>query len=175
MPYTEKFRDEMVRRLMGPTAVSANELGLKVGVPQPTLSKWRREALNVAAMSKPTEKRPLSVVKSPMARTAEEKLRLVGAAHGLAGEELGAFLRREGIHEAQLAQWRKAAAEGLAEGPGKRARKGTADAKRMKALEKELRRKDRALAETAALLVLKQKMEAYWEDEDVSTDEENEK
>ena len=42
-----------------------------------------------------------------------------------------------------------------------------ADKKRIKQLEKELKRKDAALAETAALLVLRKKLNAYWgEDED---------
>ena len=42
-----------------------------------------------------------------------------------------------------------------------------ADKKRIKELERELKRKDAALAETAALLVLRKKLNAYWgEDED---------
>ncbi|TMO55059.1 transposase, partial [Pseudoalteromonas aurantia] len=42
-----------------------------------------------------------------------------------------------------------------------------ADRKRIKELEKELKRKDAALAETAALLVLRKKLNTYWgEDED---------
>ena len=41
--------------------------------------------------------------------------------------------------------------------------------KRIKDLEKELLRKDRALAEAAALLVLKKKAQDLWEDEDDDT------
>ena len=107
MTYTAKFKDEMVGRMLGPAPVSASALELKVGVPQPTLSKWKREAVAVMGnIGRTPEKRPPPSLKSPTARAPEEKLRLMGAAHGLSGEKFGAFLRSEGIHEAQLEQWR---------------------------------------------------------------------
>ena len=70
----------------------------------------------------------------------------------LSDEQLGAFLRREGLHEATLREWRAAALEAL--GTPKTAR---AETRRVRELERELRRKDKALAETAALLVLQKK------------------
>lgn len=39
------------------------------------------------------------------------------------------------------------------------------DKKRIRELERELRRKDKALAETAAILVLRKKLNAYWGDD----------
>lgn len=45
-------------------------------------------------------------------------------------------------------------------------KKSTTEAKQIRGLENELRRKDKALAETAALLVLKKKVQAIWGDED---------
>jgi transposase-like protein len=92
-----------------------------------------------------------------------EKLRVVTEARGLSGSELGALLRREGLHEAQLTAWRAAAEAALAE-PTRGRAAPSAEAKRIKELERELRRKDAALAETAALLVLKKKAEAWWGD-----------
>ena len=50
-----------------------------------------------------------------------------------------------------------------------------ADAKKIRLLERELLRKDKALAETAALLVLKQKTQAIWGDEDDDTDPKSDK
>ena len=72
----------------------------------------------------------------------------------------GAYLRRAGLHEAQLAEWRAAALSGLSEG-GKAAPR-VPESRRIRTLEQELRRKEKALAETAALLVLRGKMEAFW-------------
>ena len=86
----------------------------------------------------------------------------------LRDEELGAFLRREGIHEATLAEWKAVVLEAL--GPQK---KTSADSKRVRELEKQLRRKDKALAETAALLVLQKKVQAIWGDEDDDTGRKN--
>jgi transposase-like protein len=77
----------------------------------------------------------------------EERLRAVIEAAGLSDAELGEFLRRSGLHEATLAEWRGAALEAL----GTRKTSGK-EAKRVRELERELRRKERALAEAAALL-----------------------
>ena len=56
---------------------------------------------------------------------------------------------------------------GLQKGPSKnKSGRKNVDAQRMRALEKELNRKDKALAETAALLVLKKKVQEIWGDED---------
>ena len=55
----------------------------------------------------------------------------------------------------------------------RQARRSTGDAKRIKELERELARKDKALAETAALLVLKKKVQAIWGDGDDDTNPES--
>jgi transposase-like protein len=161
--YSEAFKTKMLRRLVGPSAVSANAVAQEVGVSQVTLSRWLRAARSVDDMTRPTPKK----------WTGTEKLRVVTEAHGLSGSDLGAFLRREGLHEAQLTAWRAAAEAALAE-PGRRHAMPSVEAKRIQELERELRRKDHALAETAALLVLKKKLEAIWGDADAITDARNE-
>ena len=93
--------------------------------------------------------------------TAEEKVALVLEAAAVPEAELGAFLRRKGVHEAQHAEWREQvtqlAVAGL-RGPSKRDRKAASvEARRVRDLERELQRKEKALAEAAALLVLKKK------------------
>jgi hypothetical protein len=98
---------------------------------------------------------------------------LLTQSEGLAGDDLGEFLRREGVHEADLAEWRSAALVGLGTRPKTSA--VSADARRVRELERELLRKDKALAETAALLVLKKKVQEYWGDEDDSTKKETDK
>ena len=156
--YSEAFKNRMVRRLVGPAARSANALAPEVGVPQATLSRWLAAARNVGDMTRASTKK----------WTGAEKLRVVQEAHGLSETALGALLRREGLHEAQLTAWRAAAEAALAE-PGRGRAAPSVDAKRIKELERELRRKDAALAETAALLVLKKKAEAWWGDADDTT------
>jgi transposase-like protein len=107
----------------------------------------------------------LTNMKRPQDWSAEEKLAAVLEAASLSEDELGVFLRSRGLHDAQLQQWRDQMLIGLEPKPFKRA-----ETKRIQELEKELRRKDKALAETAALLVLKKKAQAIWGDEDDDTD-----
>jgi transposase-like protein len=151
-------------------------LAREVGVPQPTLSRWVRSLGSVVPM--PNKSTPAaSGSRRPEDWTAQERLRVVMAASGLGEAELGELLRREGLHEETLAQWRKAvhdaALDALQPTPSPRARGG--DKKRIKQLERELVRKDKALAEAAALIILKKKAQAIWGDEVDDTDEENDK
>src|SRR5512143_68027 len=178
----------MVKRMLGPPGVSARALARQVGVPQPTLSQWLRSARNVVAMPPPPEdkKAPSSPLKSPAPAapkkwTAAEKLRVLAEAQGLEGEPLGALLRREGLHLEQLEQWRQVAQSALTEASGKptaaERRQVAAAHKRVKELEKDLRRKEKALAEAAALLMLEKKLQSLgWDpvSEDDTPDEPSE-
>jgi transposase-like protein len=108
--------------------------------------------------------------KRPNDWSPEDKLKVVTEAAALDDEKLGAFLRKKGLHQTHLDQWRSQMLNGLQyDRPKKKAGRNTVDAKRIRALEKELNRKDRALAETAALLVLKKKVQEIWGDEDDPT------
>ena len=54
MQYSDKFKSRMVGKMTGPRAASANALSAEVGINQPTLSRWLREARTVSAMPRPT-------------------------------------------------------------------------------------------------------------------------
>ena len=160
--YSEAFRSKMVQRMAGPEAISANRLSQEVGIGQPTLSKWLRQA--EGRMGSVKLGSPPPPPRRPEDWSPEERLRIVLEASRLSEEELGAFLRREGLQEAVLAEWKAAALDAL-----KPQRKPSGDSKRVRELEKQLRRKDKALAEAAALLVLQKKAQAIWGDEDDDT------
>ncbi len=159
--YSHRFRMKMIHRLTGPERISAVALAAEVGVPQPTLSRWLRAAATVSSMAKSTNDEAAQPVKRPQDWTPEERLRVVIEASGLGDERLGALLRREGLHEAVVTEWRRAALGALGDAP-KRPRKRDPQSSVIRKLEAELRRKDKALAETAALLVLQGKAEALW-------------
>jgi len=160
-----------VQRMLMPSGPSANKLSQEVGIGQPTLSRWLREATTLPGVTKrrkpPKPPTPAPERRRPEERSPEDKLRLVLEAGTLSDADLGEFLRRHGIHEADLAAWREAALGGLGVQPPASTRSN--DAKRVRELEKELRRKDKALAETAALLVLQKKVRAIWGDGDDDT------
>jgi hypothetical protein len=76
-----------------------------------------------------------------------------------------AWCRANGLYPLQLATWQQSATQALADKPDElRATplQTKQDRRRIKELERELLRKDRALAETAALLVLSKKVGAIF-------------
>lgn len=156
MPYSAKFREKMITKMTGPRAVSATALSKTVGVSQGTLSRWLREARDRPVSKDSKRGRPRW--------SAEEKVRIVLEAARLADDGLGGFLRREGLHEADLERMREEVREAATEGlrPKRRRRGLSPEEKKIRRLEKELARKEKALAETAALLVLRKKAEAFF-------------
>ena len=173
--YSPAFRTLMVQKMTSPDRPDVVALAAEVGVPRSTLYRWvsdagkltQHTASDVPPVTEPTQ-RPIRM-KRPQDWNAEEKLAAVLEAASLDDEELGAFLRSRGLHEVQLQQWRDQMLSGLEPMAVHRGKKAP-EAKRVRELEKELRRKDKALAETAALLVLKKKAQAIWGDEDDDTD-----
>ena len=167
MNYPESVKACMVRRMTGPEQKSANALAQEVGIAQPTLSTWLRKAKSIMD-SKTEVPEPLRRDVSDETATAKaarrpqeispiERARIVVMAANLKGEDRGAFLREHGIHEVHLAAWQKAL-YGALDDRGQRstaaAEPGTQRA-RIRELEREVLRKDRALAEATALVVLK--------------------
>jgi len=173
MQYSQGFKMRMVQRLSGPDPISANKLAQEVGVSQNSLSRWLRQAANINHFEKTYEEHSDMSAKRPLDLTPEQKLQIVIEAESLSDEELGEFLRRKGVHEAQLLQWRSQIMNGLSAQPIKKSKKTGSEAKKIKKLEKELQRKDKALAEASALLVLKKKAQAIWGDEDTNTPKKN--
>jgi transposase len=158
-PYSMAFKQKMVQRLTGKNAVSATQLSKETGVRQQSLSRWLQEARSLPLVSeepKPTQ-----------ARSVSDKARILAEAAELAGDQLAAYLERAGVKLADYERWRQALEEG--------GQAAIATSRRIRSLERELARKEKALAEAAALLVLKKKVESlYGEDEDDGTDEESE-
>jgi len=173
MEYPKGFKEAMVKKMTSPGRPTTVDLAADIGVHKSTLSRWVREAGNVDVMSKKRIKKKSG---RPDDRTPEEKLQLVLEASLLNDEEMGEFLREKGLHEAQLKRWQKDALEGISNVPLSSSKVGP-DARKIRDLEdklkrqgKELRRKEKALAEAAALLVLKKKAEALWGDEEEDTE-----
>jgi transposase-like protein len=179
MEYSELVRARMVRRMVGPGAVAATELSRETGIPQPTLSRWLRGAASLRLVTSKqddtSEVEATSEPKRPQDWTPMERLQFLVEAEGLGDQALGELLRQRGVHREQLDAWRTAVTEAFA--PSAASRRSH-EGKRIKQLEREIARKDRALAETAALLVLQKKVQLLFPDGVYAgddTDEENDK
>lgn len=153
-PYSIAFKQKMVDRLTGKSAMSAVQLARESGIRQQNLSRWLQEARSL----------PFVASDNRMDRgwTVEQKARVVAEASKLAGDELAAYLEREGVKLADFERWR-IALENDSNG-------STSAAKRIRQLERELARKEKALAEAATLLVLKKRVTSLFKDEDDDTD-----
>jgi hypothetical protein len=153
------FKQKMIQRLTGKEAVSALRLARETGLRQQTLSQWLRDARSLPLV---TSRRPQT-----LEWTVEQKARLVAEAASLTGDRLQSLLDKEGVALAEFERWRNALADD--------AQGDIATARRIRQLERELARKERALAEAAALLVLKKRLSGLSDDEDDDMDESSEK
>jgi transposase len=158
-PYSIAFKQKMVERLTGKSALSALQLSRETGVRQQNLSRWLQEARSLPLVA--TDKNIVHTW------TVEQKALVLSEASRLSGEQLTAYLQREGVKLADFERWRVALEE---EG-----QESSSAIKRIRKLERELARKEKALAEAAALLVLKKTVESLDSDEDDDTDEPSER
>ena len=148
--YGQAFKDKAMARLLPPESSAIDSVARELGISVTTLERWRAEAL-----SRPARER---------AWTAAARFEAVLATAAMDEASKSAWCRERGLYPQDLEQWRGAATQALAEPEEARAspRETKADRQRIKELERELRRKDKALAETAALLVLSKKLEAIF-------------
>jgi transposase len=134
------LKQQMVARLTGVNAVSAAQLARETGITQQNLSRWLSEARSSPFAA--TDEGLISTW------TVEQKARIIAHAAGLAGDQLTTYLQEEGVRLAYFKCWRLALEEAREESVGM--------AKRIGKLERELARKERALAEAATLLILRE-------------------
>jgi len=162
----------MIKKMTGPWSQTANALSLQTGVPQTTLSRWLRNAAKVPrthATDAKTQRGEIIMAKRPADWSPEEKFKLVLEASSVSEAELGAFLRRNGIYEVHLNEWRQMMLSALKAKKAQPSGRKSLENRRIRQLESELNRKDKALAETAALLVLQKKVQNLWGDEESPT------
>ena len=101
--------------------------------------------------------------------TSEDKFAVVLETAALNAAELAEYCRRKGLFTEQIAAWRAACMSANASAPQQSRGQQTQskeDKKRIRQLEKDLHRKEKALAEAAALLILRKKAQAIWGDKE---------
>ena len=160
--YSDEFKESVVQRMMPPNAIPVSQLLKETGVSDVTLYKWRK-VYRDRGVAVPGDSR------SPENWTAEDKLAVVIETAAMNEAQLGEYCRSKGLYAQQIAQWKQAALTGYQRNDQiekQQARTRQDDKKKIKKLERELTRKEKALAETAALLVLAKKCEAIWGDEE---------
>lgn len=163
--YSESVKQAMLKRMMAPESRSVAELSRETGITETTLYNWRKVARAAG-----------SVMPGGGKRKAEDwdsaaKFAVVLETASLSEEGLATYCRSKGLYVEQVRAWRAACEQANARQAVEAAREAQrhkADQRRIKELERELHRKEKALAEAAALLVLAKKYRALPpQDEDV--------
>ena len=156
--YSEEFKASIIAKMLPPNNVPVPQLARETGIPKDTLYTWRikhRKAAGGTATLPPASGE----------LSGEQKFAVVLECASLNEVELGEYCRRKGFYPQQIHAWRDACLQANAPAAPKVDRtKLKAQTKHIKQLEAELRRKEKALAEAAALLVLQKKVQALWED-----------
>ena len=158
--YSAERKESVIQRMMPPQNTPIAELAAETGISHVTLYTWRRQA-RVEGIAVPADG------KNPEKWSSEDKFAIVLEAASLNEAELAEYCRQKGLYVEQIEAWRKACLQANANSVAKakaQREQTKQDRKQIKTLEQELRRKDKALAEAAALLVLQKKARAIWGD-----------
>jgi transposase-like protein len=162
MAYSKEHRAAVIAKMLPPAGMAIPALSRLEGISEATLYKWRSEARAQGRLAP-------DAGDAPAGWTSRDKFAAVVETASLNAETLAAYCRERGLYPEQIAAWRVAceqANDRAQETAVEQARLSREDRKRLRDLERELARKEKALAETAALLTLRKKAAAIWGEED---------
>lgn len=154
--YSKEFKESIIARMLSPQNASVPVLAAETGVPKDTLYGWRIIARGRAS-------RALNTGQSGGSFPREERFTILLETASLNELDLSEYCRGKGLYPEQIARWKKEFIQASSpEGSKVERAQLQQQAKKIKQLQSELNRKDKALAEAAALLVLGKKAQALW-------------
>lgn len=154
--YSKEFKASVLQRLEPPTNDTVKSLSEELNIAKTTIYQWLKAKHNNSGSSRPAHE-----------WSSKDKFHVVLETATLTQEELAAYCRRKGLYPEDVNTWREQcirANMATSKDPLKLEEELHEEKRRAKELEKELRIKEKALAETAALLVLQKKAQAIWGD-----------
>ena len=161
--YTEAIKASVLTKALAPNAPGVIELAKEFNIPKATIYTWLINMKNKNNKKEHAQQRPKD-------RSPAFKLQAVMDTLGKTEEEQNAYCRAQGIYYDHIEAWRQQILESLGAAVGTvdkaKEKENKAENQRiqdeMKALKSDLKRKDKALAEVTALLVLKKKANLLW-------------
>ena len=160
MRYPAERKESVLKKMLPPNNKTVKELAQEEGISEATLYNWRKEARRAGRLLPDGDK-------TPEGWSAKDKFAAVVETAAMNEAELAEYCRQRGLYPEQVKAWRKAcehATEWEEESTQKVSKAVRQEKRRIKELERELQRKEKALAETAALLTLRKKAQAIWGD-----------
>lgn len=159
MRYSQEFREAILRRVLPPQKDSIEKVAREEGISPQTIHNWKNKALSTGY----TPESNASIAAERW--STQDKFHIVLESAGKSEAELAGYAREKGLYVEEIAQWRDAclnANGGLAKEAARLNRELKSSEKKNRQLERELVRKEKALAEAAALMLLQKKLEAIW-------------
>lgn len=162
--YPKEMKESIIARMISGEE-TVTDIQRETGVGINTLYRWKDQAMNQKGLSATTK------YKNADKWSSQDKFIVVLETANLSEIEFSEYCRSKGIYPEQVKEWKATcmnANEGEREKDTKASKELREERKQKKKLEKELQRKEKALAEAAALLVLRKKADAIWgmEEED---------
>lgn len=157
MKYSSGFKQGILRKVLPPESRSVAEVSRETGIAEQTIRNWMERVRNGTL-------EPDGGEIAPGDRRASEKLRLLIESKSIQPEQLGEWQRSKGLHSEHLALWEQELTTIVADKDDALRTELKETRKKLKDTERELARKDKALAEFAALVALKKKADALWGD-----------
>lgn len=144
--YSQEFKQSIVQKITSPGGPSITEMSKKTGVHYTSIRSWVQTHANTASMKKSKEWTP------------EAKLKAIAESLTMTENQLGEYLRANGLHSTDLEEWKQDFYSSQ-KGPGRpRIDPELAELRsKEKELTKDLKRKDKALAEMSARIILLKK------------------
>ena len=160
MRYSLERKEAVLKKMLPPENKTIQELAKEEGISEATLYNWRKQARRQGRLLPDGDT-------TPEGWSAKDKFGAVVETAAMNEAELAEYCRQRGLYPEQVKAWRAAceqATDWEREAAERRNQSTREERKRAKALEQELARKEKALAETAALLTLRKKAQAIWGD-----------
>ena len=160
--YSNEMKDSILKRMMPPNNEPISKLSSETGITEATLYKWRKDA-RIAGNATPGDGQGSEQWSS------EDKFLVVMETYTMNEVELAEYCRKKGLYKEQIGAWRDVclSANGREFNRSKLLNQELKEEKKKaKILEKDLRKKEKALAEAAAILLLRKKAQAIWGDQE---------
>ena len=151
--YSQSFKDQAIQKVLQRGNKTIQCIADELNINHHTLKNWMKNK-HLNKLNHP------NAAKRPDDWTLDERLQCLLESHALKDDALNAFCRQKGIFVHHLESWKKA----FISSASKTTPASNKAQHEIKALKKELNRKEKALAEAAALLVLQKKFNAFWEE-----------
>jgi transposase-like protein len=156
--YSMERKQAVLDKLLPPHNLSVNDVARREGISAAALYNWRKKAKQ--------EGRPVPGNRKPTPEdwSAKDKFAVVLETASLNDHELSEYCRSKGLYPEQIERWKDDFIDGMDQSP--KVSPNQMIHRKVRKLEREVRRKDKALAEAAALLILQKKFQTLWEDEE---------